>query len=122
MSPFSFGYCLWALSVVCFSIFLIFSKNQLLVLLIICIVQTGLIFKIYKELKKLTTGKTKQNKTKQNKTKQNKKLMEKCGKDLKSILNKGISNGQEALKEMFKFLSDQGNAHQNDPEIIYYTN
>jgi hypothetical protein len=33
------------------------------------------------------------------------------------IHNKGISNGWEAPKEMFKVLSDQGNANQNNPEI-----
>jgi hypothetical protein len=30
------------------------------------------------------------------------------------ILNKGISNYSEALKEMFKILSHQGNANQKD--------
>ena len=30
--------------------------------------------------------------------------------------NKGISNGQEALKEMFKVFSHQGNVNQNNPE------
>ena len=33
------------------------------------------------------------------------------------ILNKGISSGQEALKEVFEVLSHQGNANQYDPEI-----
>lgn len=33
------------------------------------------------------------------------------------ILKKGITNGQETLKEMHNFLSHQGNATQNDPEI-----
>jgi hypothetical protein len=28
----------------------------------------------------------------------------------------------EAPKEMFKLLSDQRNANQNDPEILTYTN
>ena len=37
------------------------------------------------------------------------------------ILNRGISNEQEALKEMFKVLSHQGNASQNDPKIPLYT-
>ena len=37
------------------------------------------------------------------------------------IHNKGISNNQEALKEIFKVLSHQGNANQN-PEIPPYTN
>jgi hypothetical protein len=35
---------------------------------------------------------------------------------------RGISNGREALKEMFKALSNQENANQNDPEIPPYTN
>jgi hypothetical protein len=38
------------------------------------------------------------------------------------IHKKGISNGQEALTEMFKHLSDQGNANQNDPKIPPFTN
>ena len=38
------------------------------------------------------------------------------------ILNRGISNGQEALKEMFNILSHQGNANPNNPEIPSYTN
>jgi hypothetical protein len=33
------------------------------------------------------------------------------------ILNRGNSNGREAFKEMFNFLSHQGNGNQNDPEI-----
>jgi hypothetical protein len=33
------------------------------------------------------------------------------------ILNRGISNGQEVLKEMFNILSHHGNAILNDPEI-----
>jgi hypothetical protein len=33
------------------------------------------------------------------------------------IHNRGISNGRETLKEMFKVLSNQGNAKQNNPEI-----
>jgi hypothetical protein len=33
------------------------------------------------------------------------------------ILNWGIPNGLEALKEMFNILSHQGNANQNNPEI-----
>jgi hypothetical protein len=37
-----------------------------------------------------------------------------------SFLNRGISKGREALKEMVNILSDQGNANQNDPEV--YTN
>jgi hypothetical protein len=38
------------------------------------------------------------------------------------IHNRGHSNGSEAPKEMFKVLSDQRNANQNDPEIPPYTN
>ena len=37
------------------------------------------------------------------------------------ILNKGISNGWEALKEMFKVLSHQGNTNQNNSEVPSYT-
>ena len=37
------------------------------------------------------------------------------------ILNRGISNGREALKEMFKVLSHQRNANQNICEISSYT-
>jgi hypothetical protein len=33
------------------------------------------------------------------------------------ILNRGISNGQEALKEIFKVLFNQGNINQNHPEV-----
>ena len=38
------------------------------------------------------------------------------------ILNRGISNGLNALKEMFNILSHQGNVNQNVPEIPPYTN
>jgi hypothetical protein len=38
------------------------------------------------------------------------------------IHNRGISNGLETPKEMFKVLSDQNNANQNNPEILPYTN
>ena len=38
------------------------------------------------------------------------------------FLNRSISNGGEALKEMFNILSHQGNANKNDPEIPPYTN
>ena len=37
------------------------------------------------------------------------------------ILKREISNGQEALKEMFNILSHQGNANQNNSEIPPYT-
>jgi mannitol/fructose-specific phosphotransferase system IIA component len=33
------------------------------------------------------------------------------------ILNRGITNDQEALKEMFKLLSHRGNANQNSSEV-----
>ena len=33
------------------------------------------------------------------------------------ILKREISNGQEALKEMFKVLSHQGNANHNNSEV-----
>jgi hypothetical protein len=38
------------------------------------------------------------------------------------ILNQGISNGYEALKEMFNILSHQRNANQFNPEIPPHTN
>ena len=38
------------------------------------------------------------------------------------IQNRGISNNREALKEMFKVLSDQRIENQIDPEIPPYTN
>jgi hypothetical protein len=37
------------------------------------------------------------------------------------ILNRGISNGQEALKEVFNILSHQENINQNYSEILSYT-
>ena len=37
------------------------------------------------------------------------------------ILNRGVLNGREALKEMFSIFSHQGNANQNNPEIPSYT-
>jgi hypothetical protein len=36
------------------------------------------------------------------------------------ILNTGIFDSQEALKEMFNILSHQGNANQNNPDIPSY--
>ena len=38
--------------------------------------------------------------------------------DKQTILNKGVSNCQETLKEMFNILSDQGNAIQNNSDSI----
>jgi hypothetical protein len=38
------------------------------------------------------------------------------------IHNRGISNCQEAPKEMFNILSHQGNANQNNTEIPPHTN
>ena len=37
------------------------------------------------------------------------------------ILSRVITNGQEALKEMFSVLKHQGNANQNDSERLSYT-
>jgi hypothetical protein len=61
--------------------------------------------KYIKELKKLDTNKS-NNPTRKtrNRTKQR-------------ILNRGISNGQETLKDTFNILSHLGNANQNDSEI-----
>ena len=36
------------------------------------------------------------------------------------ILKREISNGQEALKEMFNVLSHQGNANHNISEVLLY--
>jgi hypothetical protein len=38
------------------------------------------------------------------------------------ILTRRILNGREEPKEMYKFLSHQGNENQNDPEIPSHTN
>jgi len=43
------------------------------------------------------------------------------GYELNRILNRGISNCQEALKEMFSLFSYWGNANQNDAEILPYS-
>jgi ribosomal protein S24E len=74
----------------------------------------GLISKIYKELKKLDSREPnniikKQKIPTRNRAKQR-------------ILISGISNGLVALKEMFNILNHQGNANQNNPEILPYTN
>jgi hypothetical protein len=37
------------------------------------------------------------------------------------ILNRGISNGQGSLKEMFNILNHQGNANPKGPDISPYT-
>jgi hypothetical protein len=39
------------------------------------------------------------------------------GRNKQRINNKGILNGQEALKEMFKVFSDQGNINPNNPKF-----
>ena len=45
------------------------------------------------------------------------------GYSAKQILhNRGILNGQKIPKEMLKFLSDERNSNQNDPEILPYNN
>ena len=38
------------------------------------------------------------------------------------IHNRGILKGREAVKEMFKVLSYQRNANQNNPEILIHNN
>jgi hypothetical protein len=75
----------------------------------------GLISKIYKELKKLTSKKPK--KKKKEKKNQN---MEYRAKQI--FHNRHILNGPEAVKEMFSILNQQGNANQNNPETPLYTN
>ena len=68
----------------------------------------GLISKIYKELKKLDSKKKEPNL--------------KMGYRVKQIiLNRGILDGQEALKELFKVLTHQENANQNNSEVPSYT-
>jgi hypothetical protein len=44
----------------------------------------------------------------------------KWGTELNRILNRRISNGQEALKEIFKLISHLKNENQNDPEIVLH--
>ena len=46
----------------------------------------------------------------------------KTGTELNRVLNIGILNGQEALKETFSILSHYRNANQNDLEILPHTN
>ena len=58
----------------------------------------GLIFQIYKELKKLDI-------------KSPNKTIEKQFTNLNRILNRRISNGRDTLKEIFKILSHKGNAN-----------
>jgi hypothetical protein len=38
------------------------------------------------------------------------------------ILNRGLTNNCESIKETFNICSHQGNANQNFPEILLYTN
>jgi hypothetical protein len=68
-----------------------------------------LTFKIYKEFKKLTS------------TNQATQFLKMWYSSKQRILDRGISNGQEALKEMFNLLSCQGNSNQNNSEIPPYT-
>jgi hypothetical protein len=42
--------------------------------------------------------------------------------ELNRVHNSGTWNSLEARKEIFKVLSHQGNANQNDPEILPYAN
>jgi hypothetical protein len=66
--------------------------------------------KIYKELKKLTSKK------------QNNPIKKMRYEANQRIHNRSIPNDWGAPKEMFKVLSEQKNAGQNDPEIPPYTN
>ena len=51
-----------------------------------------------------------------------KKLSNKKIEKKEKILNRGISNAWETLKEMFNILSHQENANQKNPEIPPYSN
>jgi hypothetical protein len=66
--------------------------------------ERGLIFEIYKTLRKLNPN---------NPNNSNKKW----DTELNRILTRGLSNGQAALKEMFKVLSHQGTSKQNNSEV-----
>ncbi|KAL6070000.1 hypothetical protein STEG23_001509, partial [Scotinomys teguina] len=66
-----------------------------------------LIFKLYKELKKLNINKL------------NNPI--KCGTDINRILNRGSSNVRETLEKMFDIHSHPINANKNDSEIPSYT-
>ena len=66
------------------------------------------ISKIYKELKKLDTNNPNN-------------PIKKWGTELNRILNRGISNGWEAPKEIVNFLGCQGNPNQNNSDILPYT-
>ena len=65
----------------------------------------GLISKLHQEVNKLDTNKSNN-------------PIKKWGTELNRILNRVDSNVEEAFKEMFRVLSDQGNVNQNDCEII----
>ena len=67
-----------------------------------------LIYNAYKELKKLDS-------------REPNNPINKWGTELNKILNWGILNGWEALKERFNILGHQGNANQSEPEIPPYT-
>jgi hypothetical protein len=56
-----------------------------------------------------------------NKKFEKEKKKKKWGTELNKILNRGIWNGQEALKVMLNILSHHGNANQNNPAIPHYT-
>ena len=70
----------------------------------------GLISKIYKELKKLTSKK------------QNNRI-KKCGIELNREYTKEESQmAKKHIKEMFNILSYPENANENNPEILLYMN
>ena len=63
----------------------------------------------YKELKKLDTNKPNNSVIKGNRYRAKQR-----------ILNRGISNGKEALKEMFNILNHQGNVNPKNSQIPSY--
>ena len=69
----------------------------------------GLIFNIYKELKKVDSRKS------------NNHIKKMWLKAKQRFLTRRIPNGREAPEKMFNILNHQGNANQNNPEIPSHT-
>jgi hypothetical protein len=77
-------------------------------LVLFLILMELLLPKIYEELKKLDTNNP------------NNPILKMGYRAKQRSLNKGILNGQQPHKEMFKVLSQQGNANQNNSEVLSY--